>query len=262
MRVLGDVEEYPEVDTATFDTKPGDRWMLCSDGLSGVVPEPIMERLLLAKIEALEATELLIGEALEFGAPDNVTVVVVDVVPAHLKTDFTPTASFVGSSANEVVIDERKGNRILRVFNPTALAELIRGAEDPTDYVPESDEYLEKILRETARRIRWRRIRQLITIFLLGAAVMFGLYSAYQYTQTRYYIGVSNGHVAIYQGIREALGPLKFSTLVQETDVLVEDLPEFQRQAVKRSINTSSRADADLLLSVILEAVDIQGGAE
>jgi protein phosphatase len=262
MRVLGDVEEYPEVDTHTYETKPGDRWMLCSDGLCGVVPEPIMERLLLAKIEAPEATELLIGEALEFGAPDNVTVVVVDVVPANLKTDFVPTASFVGSSANEVVIDERKGSRILRVFNPTALAELIRGAEDPTDYVPESDEYLEKILRETVRRIRWRRIRQLVTIFLLGAAVLFGIYSAYEYTQTRYYIGVSNGHVAIYKGIREALGPLKFSTLIKETDVLVEELPEFQRQAVERSINTNSRADADLLLSVILETVPVTGGAE
>ena len=63
MRVLGDVEEFPEVDTKTIESKPGDRWMLCSDGLSGVVPEQIMERLLLSKIEAFEATELLIGEA-------------------------------------------------------------------------------------------------------------------------------------------------------------------------------------------------------
>ena len=44
--------------------------------------------------------------------------------------------------------------------------------------------------------------------------------------------------------------------------MLVEELPEFQRQAVERSINTNSRADADLLLSVILETVPVTGGAE
>ena len=117
MRVLGDVEEFPEVDLETIETKPGDRWLLCSDGLSGFVPPDISDRILLSKIEASEATELLIGEALEFGAPDNVTVVVVDVVNSSLKTDFTPSAKFVGSSANEIVIDERKGRRFLKVLN-------------------------------------------------------------------------------------------------------------------------------------------------
>ena len=67
MRVLGDVEEFPEVDLETIETKPGDRWLLCSDGLSGFVPPDISDRILLSKIEASEATELLIGEALEFG---------------------------------------------------------------------------------------------------------------------------------------------------------------------------------------------------
>ena len=37
MRVLGDVEANPEIDTMVIDTRAGDRWMLCSDGLSGVV---------------------------------------------------------------------------------------------------------------------------------------------------------------------------------------------------------------------------------
>jgi serine/threonine protein phosphatase PrpC len=254
MRVLGDVEEYPEVDSDIFETKPGDRWMLCSDGLSGVVPEPILERLMLSKIEASEATELLIGEALEFGAPDNVTVVVVDVVPANLRTDFVPQPIFVGSSANEVVIDERKGGRILRVLNPMNFGELLRRGEDPTDYVPESDEYLEKILRETHRRIRWRRIRQLATIFIITVLAIIGLFAAYDYTQSRYYIGASSdGHVAIYKGIREALGPLKFSRLVEKTDVLVVDLPPFQQQAVERTISTDSLSNAEVMLQMITD---------
>ena len=47
MRVLGDVQGEPELDIALFDAQVGDRWMLCSDGLSGVVPEEVMERILL-----------------------------------------------------------------------------------------------------------------------------------------------------------------------------------------------------------------------
>ena len=80
MRVLGDVEQFPEVDLETFETKPGDRWMVCSDGLSGVIPEGLMHRIMLSKSNVQEATDLLVGEALEFGAPDNVTVVLVDVL--------------------------------------------------------------------------------------------------------------------------------------------------------------------------------------
>src|SRR4051794_40384201 len=38
MRVLGDIDQSPEIDTAILGTGPGDRWMLCSDGLTSHVP--------------------------------------------------------------------------------------------------------------------------------------------------------------------------------------------------------------------------------
>ena len=251
MRVLGDVEEFPEVDLETFETLPGDRWLLCSDGLSGVVPDDIAERILLSKIEASEATELLIGEALEFGAPDNVTVVVVDVVNASLKTDFTPSAKFVGSSANDIVIDERKGRRVLRVLNPLHIADLFRKPEDPAGYVPESDEYLEKILRETRNRIRWRLIRQISTLFLIVALSGLLIFKAYEYTQTRFYIGVQNNHVTIYKGIKEALGPLKFSSVYQETNINLDDLSPYYQHLLESSISAENIEDASRIVATI-----------
>jgi protein phosphatase len=256
MRVLGDVEEFPDVDTEVLETLPGDRWMLCSDGLSGPVPTDIMDRILLSRIEADEATELLIGEALEFGAPDNVTVVVVDVVGASTKTDFVAAPKFVGSSANDIVIDERKGRRFLKVLNPLNLPDLImRRTEDPADYMPESDEYLEKILRETKSRILWRKIRQVATVLAIIAAIIWGLIAAYDYTQTRYYVGVSNGNVAIYKGINEALGPFKFSKLYSETVLSVESLNEYQRRLVEQSISAESLEEATRILKQIQLAV-------
>ena len=79
MRVLGDVDASPEIDTAIFDTKPGDRWMMCSDGLSSYVSDDKMASILATVRTAQGAADRLVKESLDHGAPDNVTVVLVDI---------------------------------------------------------------------------------------------------------------------------------------------------------------------------------------
>ena len=248
MRVLGDVEQFPEVDLETFETKPGDRWMVCSDGLSGVVPEGLMHRILLAKSTVQEATDLLVGEALEFGAPDNVTVVLVDVLDAKDEAEHSPARTFVGSAASEVVIEERKGRRILRILNPMTLIEMLQKPEDPTSFAPESEELLEKILKETKGRIRARRLRQIATYLLIVAAATYGLFLAYEYTQTRYFVGTSDGVVVIYKGIKEELGPFKFSSVYEVSNITLDSLTDFQREALERSIAAENLEDARRVL--------------
>jgi len=244
MRVLGDVEQFPEIDVETFETKPGDRWLVCSDGLSGVVPQGIMQRILLSKTTAQEATDLLVGEALEFGAPDNVTVVLVDVLDSKAAVDFSPSRNFVGSAANEVVIQEQRGRKILRLLNPLTLLELLQKPEDPASFAPESEELLEKILRETRGRIRARRFRQIATYLLLIGIAGYGIFLGYEYTQTRYFVGVSDGTVVIYKGIREDLGPFKFSSVYEVSDISVDSLTDFQRERLEQSIDAEDLEDA------------------
>ena len=81
MRVLGDVDASPELDLKHFDASPGERWLLCSDGLNfvrhGVIEEVIRHTKSLAT-----AADTLIELTLAAGSPDNVTVVVFDVVEA------------------------------------------------------------------------------------------------------------------------------------------------------------------------------------
>ena len=250
MRVLGDVEEFPDVDSFTMQAKPGDRWLLCSDGLSGVVPPEIAERILLSKMDSQEACELLVGEALEFGAPDNVTVVVVDVLASELQTDFLPTARFVGSAANEVVIEVRKGRRTLKVLNPLHLIDLIRKVDSPESYIPESDEYLEKILRETRRSIRWRKVRQLLTVLALIGLAIYGVKLAYDYTQTRYYVGLLNEQVTIYKGIKESLGPLMLSSPFEKTEIFLNELNSYQIDLLNRTISAESLEDAERIVKL------------
>ena len=60
----------------------GDRYLLCSDGLSDVVDEDAIADALVSEPDPAACAQLLVNLALEAGAPDNVTVVVADVAPA------------------------------------------------------------------------------------------------------------------------------------------------------------------------------------
>ncbi len=253
MRVLGDVEIAPEVDTEVFKAAAGDRWMLCSDGLCGVVPDEIINKILLDKsVDAEEATALLIYEALEHGAPDNITVVVVDVISSAIQSEFVAQPTFVGSAENEVVISTRRGNRLVEIFNPRILRDLL--VRQPTEeFAVETEELLERIMKETRSKVRWRKIRGLAIIMTLIGIAGYLAYSAYAYTQTRFFIAENNGYVVIYQGIRESFGPFVFSREYQRTDILVSELNTYQQQLVERSISGDSFADISEKLSILRE---------
>jgi hypothetical protein len=194
---------------------------------------------------------LLVGEALEFGAPDNVTVIVIDVLASGTPTDFSASSRFAGSAANEVVIEERKGSRTLKILNPLNLIDLLKRADIAESYVAETDEYLEKILRETRRSLRWRKVRGILLVLVLIAAVAYGLKLAYDYTQTRFYVGVQDGQVTIYKGIKEALGPLVFSRPYQTTDLNVSELNSYQLNLVERTITATDLEDARRILTLL-----------
>mgnify|MGYP000104803358 FL=1 len=244
MRVLGDVEISPEVDLEVFKATAGDRWMLCSDGLSGVVPDEIINSILLNKsVDAEEATELLIYEALEHGAPDNVTVVVVDVLSPAVQSDFVAEPMFVGSAENEVVISNKRGSRLVEIFNPRILRDLLVRQPQDAQFAVETEELLERIMNETRSKVRWRRIRGFALIVILIVAAIFVGKTAYEYTQSRFYIAEKDGYVVIYQGIREAFGGLHFSHLYQQTDLKVVELNAYQQQLVERSISGDSLSD-------------------
>lgn len=76
-RAVG-VGERIAVDVVTDVVEPGDRFLLCSDGLSGQVADPELAAMLGLPAQS-EAIEALVGRALDRGAPDNVTAVLVSV---------------------------------------------------------------------------------------------------------------------------------------------------------------------------------------
>jgi PPM family protein phosphatase len=84
----------PEVDVDSFevDLLPGDRLLLCSDGLSSVIPEERIREILSSTEELEKGCGLLIDEANAHGGPDNITVVAVEVTGAPPSRSGPPVA--------------------------------------------------------------------------------------------------------------------------------------------------------------------------
>jgi protein phosphatase len=91
----------------------------------------------------------------------------------------------------------------------------------------------------------------MVSLAIITGGSLWGIYS---YIQTRYYLGVENGNVAIFQGIKESFGGIGFSSLYKESDLKVTELPEFQQELIEKSISADSLADAETKLEQILES--------
>ncbi|MBA2767712.1 MAG: Stp1/IreP family PP2C-type Ser/Thr phosphatase, partial [Sporichthyaceae bacterium] len=80
-----DGREDIDLDLSVRETRPGDRYLLCSDGLSGVVSEDTLRDTLAEEADPDVACERLVELALKGGGPDNVTAIVADVVEVETK---------------------------------------------------------------------------------------------------------------------------------------------------------------------------------
>jgi protein phosphatase len=245
LRVIGDTNEPPQLDFQVLTTKPGDRWMMCSDGLNGYVSDSIIHMNLSSEQTPDEVVEVLIGEALMAGAPDNVTVVLVDVVPAGLGVAIEATPKFVGSATNDVVIqDERlkkKGNE-----------------SQDRQYIPDSGEDYDRILRETQRRVAFRRLRRIALILAVVGGVFLSAWLGYSYTQTKFYVGQADGQVSIYKGIREELLGFKFSSVYQRIPLSINELPDYQKALVNNTIYATDLEDAIRIVDRLKASVVVE----
>ena len=240
MRVLGDVEASPEIDTSILATIAGDRWLLCSDGLTGVVSHTAMASALASGANAQDVADLLVKESLDGGAPDNVTVVIVDVGDDVARTD-SPVV--VGSAANPVAFGEEPGrNRSLRI--PALRLHPVR----ETHFEPDSQDYFSELIEEDARRARRRKATWLVAVILLVLSLVTTTVLGYQWTQTRYFVGVDGTSVAIYQGVQQDIGPIKLSSVYTDTGLFLSDLRVYDRQQVEQTISAGSLADATAIV--------------
>ena len=104
----------------------------------------------------------------------------------------------------------------------------------------EAEEY-----RAAPRARRWVTISVAAAIVAVLAA---GLWLGYAWTQTRYYIGEHDQHVAIFNGVSQRLGPIQLSTLETVTEIRMSDLPEFSQQRVRQTVPARDLYDAQRIV--------------
>jgi protein phosphatase len=225
--VIDDVEP----DLSMREAKIGDRYLLCSDGLSGVVSFETLEDTMAAGRDPAATCEQLVQLALRSGAPDNVTCIVADIVDAiETPTDTVPVV--VGAASQHPEIRSSSGS---------SAAE--RAAEltgPPTNPIPLSP--------PEPKSPGWRRsgpfrigLATLVVVLLLAG----GGYGAYRWSQAQFFVGDSSGSVAIFRGLPQAVGPVQLSSVASiAPDVPVSDLPPYTRNQVRQGITASDESAA------------------
>jgi serine/threonine protein phosphatase PrpC len=246
MRVLGDVESSPEIDTSILATRAGDRWLICSDGLSGVVSNTGIANALRSPLDAQAVAERLVKESLDGGAPDNVTIVVVDIGEG-VERQGDPIV--VGSASAPLAFGEEP----VRARAPRIPSLRLHPVRE-THFEPDSQDYLSELIEEDARRAVRRKVTWLAAIVLLIVAIVGAALLGYQWTQSRFYVGVEGSTVAIYQGIQQDLGPIKLSSVYEDTNLELNQLRVYDRQQVERTISASSLQDAKLIVERLSNA--------
>jgi protein phosphatase len=90
-----------EPDLSTIETMPGDRFLLCSDGLSGVVTEQTLHQTLSSTWDPEKAALQLVELAIRGGGPDNITCIIADVLDTSTATaPPSRTPIMAGAAAN------------------------------------------------------------------------------------------------------------------------------------------------------------------
>jgi serine/threonine protein phosphatase PrpC len=242
MRVLGDFDPDVAPDLSVREARPGDRWLLCSDGLSGFVSAETIADTLRDTADVDACADRLVQLALRAGGGDNVTVIVADVVELDTVPDGrgpSTSASVVGSAATS------RNRPTAAADGPAARAAALSkqaGGLPPTAPEDELDTDDADSPRPKARRRR-RVIAALVTLLVLGVLAG-GVTFAYRWTQTQHYVGIDAGVVAIYQGIPQTVGPISLSTVVERSDAHVDDLSQYVRDRLEQTIHTDSLDDA------------------
>jgi protein phosphatase len=241
MRVLGDVDASPEIDTTVIDTQPGDRWLLCSDGLSSYVSDDKITAALKSVVDPDAAANRLVKDALDQGAPDNVTVVIVDIGEDSSSAKTPP--KMVGSAAEPLSFEAAIVRKPLRL--PTLLLHPLKSTlHEDSHFEPESDEYLQELIAEDRRRHRRRRITWLVAIALVIALLVTLLVAGYRWTQTHYFVGPNGYTIAIFKGVQQDIGPIKLSSVYEVTSIQLNELSPFERQQVEETITADNLEDA------------------
>ena len=220
-RVVG-VDPDVAVDEQTLDMHPGDRLVLCSDGLTSMMRDQSIQEILDSHADAQDAAESLVDAANRAGGLDNITVVVIDFVEG----DGVELLGAAAGGASERPAAERRDTS--------------EAVPVPAGPAPDETGLIEAVPRRRHRLRRW-----LVGIAIVLLVIAGGLVAFRMYLDSQWYVGVSNGHVAVYRGSPGDVLGIGLSGVVYESNVPARDAEQFQPyKSISDGLTEPGRAEA------------------
>ena len=208
----------------------GDRYLICSDGLSGVVSADTIAESMRDVQDPQACVERLVQLALRGGGPDNITVVIADATDA----DIVEQAPIVGGAAAR----DRGNATMADSSSPAARAAALQAPPRPAQPDGNGFEHSEP---EPQRH----PVRTTLLLLLLLGVLGGGLWSGWRYTQQQYYVGATDsGQLAIFRGVPGQIAGLDLSSVNETSRTRLDELTTVAQDRVKQGIQADSRADA------------------
>jgi protein phosphatase len=265
-----------EPDLSTLEAVAGDRYLLCSDGLTGVVTEETIQHALGLFADPEQVTMQLIDLAIRGGGPDNITCIVADAIDP-LASGVPPTTQSVTAGAAATGTPQQL-REIARQNSPAGRAQLTttkpqptapdepgswhangsspdgnggargghrrRGRDDDDD-----DDFEDEVPH---RKRRLPIVTSVLVIFVL--VVVGGGIFAWRYVQSQYYVGANEGQVTIFRGVNDSIAGISLSSVytksgISLTQVSPDDMTEIS------AMNSVTLTEAQTTMSTIREDV-------
>jgi PPM family protein phosphatase len=253
-RALGP-EANVEVDVRSFRGRPGDVYLLCSDGLTTMVGEAELLRLLAAHERLADAGEALIAAANDAGGKDNITVVLLRLEEVFSKAErageghttitaaaAVPAASLASQQPTSIPITQADTGVAVRDDDHIEEPPSPNGRQSPT--TPRHPRWPRQSPQLTkSARVR-KRLRRVRTLVVLSTVVGLLAAAAYLALQSVYFIGTNQrGLVTMYNGLPYELpGKIKLYTSDYVSGVSASMLVPARRQAL---LDHSLRSEGD-----------------
>jgi PPM family protein phosphatase len=237
-----------EPDLFIVDLEPGDRIMLCSDGVSGYLPDGRLADVLRTGSPDYAATEL-VRASLDAGSTDNVTCLVADVVTPDAVGEYDEEPQLVGAAAE--LPRKHFGAAATRLFRGHRMGDTgeLEPIPDDLDLPPDAiasdpigddPEELRYRLRPP-RRYAW--LRRILVLCIIVGVIWAAAAAGWRWTQTQWYVGQQDGKVAIFRGVHDVRG-VDRSKAYSTYDVEVTSMAPDAQAQLAQTVHESSLADA------------------
>jgi PPM family protein phosphatase len=213
-RAIG-VSRDIDVDAMSIEMEAGDQFLLCSDGLTGVVDDQVIATALDAGDDAETTLRQLIDAANRAGGPDNITIVLLRYGdPAPPGDDGGGAAHAGGAAAGAPA---RTGTHEQSADGGRNGRPGDDAARDAAGRAADGD-------GRGSGRVLKRTLIGVVAVTVLAAVVFFG--GRFLLDQS-YYVGLDGDEVVIYQGVDLDLGFATLDRIAERTDLTVDDVPSW-----------------------------------